>query len=327
MKILKTIFSGVQPSGQLTLGNYLGAIKNWKDIGDEYNSIFCVVDMHALTTRQVPAQLRKNTLEVLAQYIACGLNPEKHTLFIQSHVHQHAQLAWVLNCYTMFGEMSRMTQFKDKSAKNADNINVGLFTYPVLMAADILLYNTDLVPVGSDQKQHIEIARDIAHRFNSVYSDTFTIPEPYIPKISAKIMNLVEPTKKMSKSDENVNSFILLNDQPEDIIRKFKRATTDSDGEIVYKEGKDGINNLMNIYSSITGKSFDVISNEFSGYGDFKLAAGEATAELLRPIREETAYLLKNKDYLENVYKQGADKASYQADKMLMRVYRKIGLK
>lgn len=324
---MKTIFSGVQPSGQLTLGNYLGAIKNWKDIGDEYNSIFCVVDMHALTTRQVPAQLRKNTLEVLAQYIACGLNPEKHTLFIQSHVHQHAQLAWVLNCYTMFGEMSRMTQFKDKSAKNADNINVGLFTYPVLMAADILLYNTDLVPVGSDQKQHIEIARDIAHRFNSVYSDTFTIPEPYIPKISAKIMNLVEPTKKMSKSDENVNSFILLNDQPEDIIRKFKRATTDSDGEIVYKEGKDGINNLMNIYSSITGKSFDVISNEFSGYGDFKLAAGEATAELLRPIREETAYLLKNKDYLENVYKQGADKASYQADKMLMRVYRKIGLK
>lgn len=324
---MKTIFSGVQPSGKLTLGNYLGAIKNWRDISDEYNSIFCVVDMHALTARQVPANLRKNTLEVLAQYIACGLSPDKHTLFIQSHVHQHAQLAWVLNCYTMFGEMSRMTQFKDKSAKNADNINVGLFTYPVLMAADILLYNTDLVPVGSDQKQHIEIARDIAHRFNSVYGDTFTIPEPYIPKTSAKIMNLVEPSKKMSKSDENVNSFILLNDEPEAIIRKFKRATTDSDGEIVYKEGKDGINNLMNIYSSITGKSFDVISKEFSGYGDFKLAVGEATAQMLKPIREETEYLLKNKDYLETVYKQGAQKASEQADKMLMRVYRKIGLK
>lgn len=324
---MKTIFSGVQPSGQLTLGNYLGAIKNWSTMPDEYNSIFCVVDMHALTTRQVPTQLRKSTLEVLAQYIACGLNPDKHTLFIQSHVPQHAQLGWVLNCYTMFGEMSRMTQFKDKSVKNADNINVGLFTYPVLMAADILLYNTDLVPVGSDQKQHIEIARDIAHRFNTVYGDTFTVPEPYIPKISAKIMNLVEPTKKMSKSDENINSFILLNDNPETIIRKFKRATTDSDGEIVYKEGKDGINNLMNIYSSITGKTFDIICNEFSGYGDFKLAVGEATVEILKPIREETEYLLKNKDYLENVYKQGAEKAAYIANKMLMRVYRKIGLK
>lgn len=324
---MKTIFSGVQPSGQLTLGNYLGAIKNWKSMADEYNSIFCVVDMHALTTRQVPAQLRRNTLEVLAQYISCGLNPDQHTLFIQSHVPAHSQLAWVLNCYTMFGEMSRMTQFKDKSIKNADNINVGLFTYPVLMAADILLYNTDLVPVGSDQKQHIEIARDIANRFNKIHSDTFTVPEPYISKTSAKIMNLVEPSKKMSKSDENVNSFILLNDEPEAIIRKFKRATTDSDGEIVYKEGKDGINNLMNIYSSITGKTFDIISSEFSGYGEFKLAVGEATVEALRPIREETAYLLKNKDYLENVYKQGAQKANYMADKMLMRVYKKIGLK
>lgn len=323
----KTIFSGVQPSGKLTLGNYLGAIRNFPILQEEYNCIYCVVDMHAITVRQDPAQLRKQTLEVLAQYIACGLDPDKSTLFIQSHVPAHAELGWVLNCYTMFGEASRMTQFKDKSSKHADNVNVGLFDYPVLMAADILLYQTELVPVGVDQLQHIELARNIAQRFNGVYSDTFKMPEPYIPKAGAKIMSLADPTRKMSKSDENQNGFILLVDKPEDIMRKFKRAVTDSDSRIIMSEDKAGVSNLITIYSLATGKTVEEVEAEFvgKGYGEFKPAVGEAVVELLRPIREKTEDLLKNKDYLESVYREGANKASYMARKTLDKVYRKVG--
>ncbi len=323
----KTIFSGVQPSGKLTLGNYLGAIKNFPLLQEEYNCIYCVVDMHAITVRQDPAALRRQTLEVLAQYIACGLDPEKSVLFIQSHVPAHAELGWVLNCYTMFGEASRMTQFKDKSAKHADNVNVGLFDYPVLMAADILLYQTDMVPVGVDQLQHIELARNIAQRFNGVYSDTFVMPEPYIPKTGAKIMSLADPTRKMSKSDENANGFVLLMDKPEDIMRKFKRAVTDSDSRIIVSEDKPGVSNLISIYALATGKTIEQVQQEFEGkgYGDFKPAVGEAVVELLRPIREKTEDLLKNKDYLEQVYREGAQKASYLARKTLDKVYRKVG--
>ncbi len=323
----KTIFSGVQPSGKLTLGNYLGAIKNFPLLQEEYNCIYCVVDMHAITVRQDPAALRRQTLEVLAQYIACGLDPEKSVLFIQSHVPAHAELGWVLNCYTMFGEASRMTQFKDKSAKHADNVNVGLFDYPVLMAADILLYQTDMVPVGVDQLQHIELARNIAQRFNGVYSDTFVMPEPYIPKTGAKIMSLADPTRKMSKSDENANGFVLLMDKPEDIMRKFKRAVTDSDSRIIVSEDKPGVSNLISIYALATGKTIEQVQQEFEGkgYGDFKPAVGEAVVELLRPIREKTEDLLKNKDYLEQVYREGAQKAGYLARKTLDKVYRKVG--
>ena len=323
----KTIFSGVQPSGKLTLGNYLGAIRNFGPLQDAYNCIYCVVDMHAITVRQDPATLRRQTLEVLAQYIACGLDPDKSTLFIQSHVAAHAELAWVLSCYTMFGELSRMTQFKDKSSKHSDNVNAGLFTYPVLMASDILLYQTDMVPVGVDQKQHVELARNIAQRFNGVYSDTFVIPEPYIPQTGAKIMSLQEPSRKMSKSDENQNSFVLLMDQPDDIMRKFKRAVTDSDTRVACGEGKDGINNLIAIYALTTGKTPEQVEADFAGkgYGDFKPAVGEAVVELLRPIREKTEDLLRNKDYLESVYKEGAAKAGYLARKTLDKVYRKVG--
>ena len=324
----KRIFSGVQPSGKLTLGNYLGAIRNFGMLQDEYECLYCVVDLHAITVRQNPADLRRQTLEVLAQYLACGLDPQKSTLFIQSHVPAHAELAWVLNCYTMFGEASRMTQFKDKSARHADNVNVGLFDYPVLMAADILLYQTDMVPVGVDQLQHIELARNIAQRFNGVYSDTFTMPEPYIPKAGAKIMSLADPARKMSKSDENQNGYILLMDKPEDIMRKFKRAVTDSDARIVMDpENKPGVSNLISIYALATGKTIEEVEAEFAGkgYGDFKPAVGEAVVELLRPIREQTEDLLKNKDYLEQVYRSGAQKASYLARKTIDKVYRKVG--
>ncbi|MCB6366898.1 tryptophan--tRNA ligase [Intestinibacillus massiliensis] len=323
----KTIFSGVQPSGKLTLGNYLGAIRNFGPLQEEYNCIYCVVDMHAITVRQDPATLRRQTLEVLAQYIACGLDPDKSTLFIQSHVPAHAELAWVLSCYTMFGELSRMTQFKDKSSKHADNVNAGLFTYPVLMASDILLYQTDMVPVGVDQKQHVELARNIAQRFNGVYSDTFVMPEPYIPQTGAKIMSLQEPSRKMSKSDENQNSFILLMDKPDDIMRKFRRAVTDSDTRVARGEGKDGVNNLISIYALATGKTPEQVEAEFEGkgYGDFKPAVGEAVVELLRPIREKTEALLQDKGYLESVYKEGAAKANYLARKTLDKVYRKVG--
>lgn len=321
------IFSGVQPSGKLTLGNYLGAIRNWNKLQDEYDCIYCVVDMHAITVRQDPAVLRRQTLEVFAQLIACGLDPQKNILFIQSHVPAHAELAWVLNCYSMFGELTRMTQFKDKSAKNADNINAGLFTYPVLMAADILLYNTNLVPVGSDQKQHVEIARDIAIRFNGVFGDVFKIPEPYIPPVGARVMSLSEPTKKMSKSDDNANSYILLMDKPEEIMRKVKRAVTDSDSRIYYGEGKYGVNNLMGIYSAITGKGYDEIESDFEGkgYGEFKPAVGEAVIELLRPIREKTEELLQDKSYLESLYNAGAQQASKIACRTLEKVYKKVG--
>ncbi len=326
----KTIFSGIQPSGDLTLGSYLGAIKNWVALSDEYNCYYCIVDMHAITARQVPAELRRHAVVQLAQYIACGLDPQKNTLFIQSHVPAHAQLGWVLDCYTMFGELSRMTQFKDKSAKNADNINAGLFTYPALMAADILLYQTHLVPVGSDQKQHVEICRDIAIRFNNLYGDVFTLPEAYIPTTGARIMSLTSPENKMSKSDKDPGGCIYLLESPEDIMRSFKRAVTDSDtGRCVYcdPEHKPGVANLMQIYSCCTGKSFDAIEAEFAGqgYGMFKNAVGEAVVELLRPIREEADRLLKDKTYLESVYRDGAARAARVADRTLAKVYKKIG--
>ena len=323
----KTIFSGVQPSGNLTIGNYLGAIKNWTDLQNDYNCIYCVVDMHAITVRQVPADLRRRTYETLAVYIAAGLDPEKNTLFVQSHVPAHAALSWDLGCFTMFGELSRMTQFKDKSQRNADNINAGLFTYPVLMAADILLYQTDLVPVGSDQKQHLELARDIAVRFNNTYSGTFIVPEGYIPKTGMRIMSLAEPTKKMSKSDANPNASVAILDGKDDIIRKFKRAVTDSDTVVRYAEGKDGINNLINIYSCFTGKTAEEIEREFDGkgYGDFKLAVGETVADALAPIRKRFDELMQDKKYLETVMKNGAESASRIAYKTIAKVHRKLG--
>lgn len=326
----QTIFSGVQPSGKLTLGNYLGAIRNFPLLQEDYNCIYCVVDMHAITVRQDPAALRRQTLELLAQYLACGLDPEKCILFIQSHVSAHAELAWILSCFTMFGEASRMTQFKDKSAKHADNVNVGLFTYPVLMAADILLYQANLVPVGVDQSQHIEICRNIANRFNGVFPDTFTIPEGRYPQAGAgaKVMSLSDPEKKMSKSDENENGYILLMDQPDTIMRKFKRAVTDSDSRIIVDpENKPGVSNLIQIYALATGKTTVEVEAEFAGkgYGDFKPAVGEAVVELLRPIREKTEDLLRNKDYLQQVYTEGAQKASHVARKTLDKVYRKVG--
>ncbi|MBQ0101320.1 MAG: tryptophan--tRNA ligase [Firmicutes bacterium] len=326
-EIKKRIFSGVQPSGNLTIGNYLGSIKNWKAFEDEYEALYCVVDMHAITVRQDPATLRRRTYETLALYIASGLSPEKNTLFVQSHVPCHAELAWILNCYTMFGELSRMTQFKDKSKKYASNINAGLFTYPALMAADILLYQTDLVPVGIDQMQHIELTRDVANRFNGIYSDTFKIPEGFIPKAGAKIMSLAEPDKKMSKSDANVNASVYILDGRDDIIRKFKRAVTDSDTVVCRAEGKDGINNLMTIYTAFTGKTDAEIENEFSGkgYGDFKLAVGETVADALAPVHAEFDRLMADKAYLETVMKNGADYASYLANKTLSKVYRKVG--
>ena len=322
----KRIFSGVQPSGNLTIGNYLGAIKNWTTLQDDYECLYCVVDQHAITVRQTPADLRRRTYEIMAIYIACGLDPVKNIMYVQSHVPAHVQLSWVLNCYTMFGELSRMTQFKDKSAKNADNINAGLFTYPTLMASDILLYQTDLVPVGEDQRQHIELTRDIANRFNSVYGETFRVPEPYITK-GAKIYSLAEPTKKMSKSDENVNAYVSILDKKDDIIRKFKRAVTDSDTCVCRAEGKDGINNLMTIYSCFTGKSDEEIEREFAGkgYGDFKAAVGEVCAESLDPIRSEFDRLMKDKAYLEGIFKENSEKASYLARKTLSKVYRKVG--
>jgi tryptophanyl-tRNA synthetase len=323
----KIIFSGVQPSGYLTIGNYIGSIKNWTEFQDTYNCFYCVVDQHAITVRQVPADLRRRTYETLAIYIACGLDPQKNHLFVQSHVPAHAQLAWALNCYTMFGELSRMTQFKDKSAKNAQNVNAGLFTYPTLMAADILLYQTDRVPVGVDQKQHIELARDIATRFNSVYGDTFRVPEGFIPKAGAKIMSLADPTKKMSKSDANENASVAILDPRDAILRKFKRAVTDSDTKVCRAEGKDGINNLMTIYSVFTKKTDAEIESEFSGrgYGDFKMAVGEVVADALVPIQAEFHRLMADKAYLESVMKEGADYASYVANKTLSKVHRKLG--
>lgn len=323
----KVVFSGVQPSGNLTIGNYLGAIKNFSAFSEEYHCLYCVVDMHAITVRQVPADLRRRTYETLALYIAAGLDPKKNTLFVQSHVPAHAELGWILDCYTMFGELSRMTQFKDKSQKNADNINAGLFTYPALMAADILLYQTELVPVGIDQKQHLELARDIAGRFNGIYSDTFVVPEGYIAPTGMKIMSLADPTSKMSKSDPNQNAVVYILDSKDDILRKFRRAVTDSGCEVRAGEGKDGINNLMSIYHCFTGKSNEEIEAEFAGrgYGDFKTAVGEACADALAPVREEYARLIADKAYLETVMKEGAESAAYLARKTLSKVKRKLG--
>ena len=323
----KTIFSGIQPSGELTLGSYMGAIKNWVALQDEYNCLFCIVDMHAITVRQDPALLRQRCIRQLAQYIACGLDPKKSVMFIQSHVPQHAELSWILGCYTQFGELSRMTQFKDKSAKHADNITAGLFTYPVLMAADILLYQADLVPVGEDQKQHVELCRDIAQRFNFNYSDTFTLPEPFIPKMGARVMSLGNPSSKMSKSDPDGCVFLM--DSPEDIVRKFKRAVTDCDACVHFDPAnKPGISNLMTIYCAATGKSLEEAEQSFcnQGYGVFKPAVADSVVELLRPIREETERLLKDKAYLESIYKEGAQQAQYLANKTLRKVQKKIGV-
>ena len=326
----KVMLSGIKPSGDLTLGSYLGAIRNWGARSEEFDCYYFMADMHAITVRHDPAALRRRTLEQLAQYIACGLDPEKNTLFVQSHVRQHAELAWVLNCYAMFGELSRMTQFKDKSAKNAENINGGLFTYPCLMAADILLYQPDVVPVGEDQKQHVELTRNIVQRFNGVYGDVFKMPEPYVAKVGARIMNLVDPKSKMSKSDDANTGRVLLMDDPAVIMKQFKRAITDSDTERCVRyapEEKPGVANLMQIYAATTGKSFDEIEREFDGqgYGKFKPAVGEAVVEMLRPIQEEARRIMADKAYLESVYRSGAEKASYVAEKTLRKVYKKVG--
>ena len=324
----KRMLSGIQPSGDLHLGNYLGAIKNWADRVNDYECFYFMADLHTITVRQDPAELRRRSLNQLAQYIACGLDPEKNVLFLQSHVPAHAQLAWVLNCYTMFGELSRMTQFKDKSAKYSDNINAGLFTYPVLMAADILLYQPDYVPVGEDQKQHVELCRDIAGRFNGVYGDVFKVPEPLIVKTGARIYGLTTPEAKMSKSVPDGCVFLM--DSPDDIKRKFKRAVTDSDREncVRYdRASKPGVANLMDIYSKLTGKSIAEIEAEFAGqgYGVFKPAVGEVVVEALRPIREEATRLIADKAYLDGVYRAGAEKAAYVANKTLRKVYKKVG--
>ena len=324
----KVMLSGIQPSGELHIGNYLGPLRHWPEMIDEFDCYFFLADLHTITVRQDPAALRRRVLTLLANYIACGLDPEKCVLFIQSHVPAHSQLAWVLDCYTMFGELSRMTQFKDKAAKHKDNINAGLFTYPALMAADILLYQPDVVPVGDDQKQHVEICRDIANRFNGIYGDVFKVPEPYIAKVGARIMSLSTPESKMSKSQPD--GCVALLDKPEDIARKFKRAVTDSDTEHCVRydpEHKPGVSNLMQIYASATGKSYEEIEREFDGkgYGVFKPAVGEAVIETLRPIREETERLLADKAYLEGVYRSGAEKAAYIADRTLRKVYKKVG--
>ena len=323
----KKVLSCIQPSGLLTLGNYLGALKNWVAMQDEFDCTFAVADLHTITVRQEPAKLRAQIYSTCALLLALGLDPEKSTMFVQSHVAAHSQLSWLLSCYTQFGELSRMTQFKEKSQRHADNVNAGLFTYPVLMAADILLHQPDFVPVGADQKQHLEIARDIANRFNGVYGNVFTVPEPYIPKIGARVMSLQEPTKKMSKSDENVNAWVAILDSKDDIIRKFKRAVTDSEAKVCIGEEKHGINNLMGIYSAITGKSLDEITKEFEGkgYGEFKLVVGEAVADELAPIKARYDELIADKKTLEEIYKNGAEKASYVANKTLYKAMKKVG--
>ena len=326
---MKTIFSGMQPSGVPSLGNYLGAIKNWVDLQSEYNCLYCIVDLHSITVRQNPAELRKKSRDLLTLYIACGLDPKTNIIYYQSHVPAHAELAWILNCYTYMGELNRMTQFKEKSVKHETNINAGLFTYPILMASDILLFKTDLVPVGEDQRQHLELCRDIANRFNGTYGDVFTVPDPFIAKSGAKIMGLQEPTKKMSKSEDgNNNNVIFLLEEPNVIINKVKRAVTDSDNEIIYSEEKPGISNLIDIYRAITNKSIESIENEFcgKGYGDFKLAVGETIADELKPIREKFNQLQADKTYIDGIIKENAERANYLAHKTLRKVKKKIGL-
>ena len=325
----KRILSGIQPTGTFTLGNYVGAVRNWGALQtEEHECLYMIADLHALTVRQEPAKLRRNTREAAAMLLAAGIDPARSLLFVQSHVPAHTQLSWALSCCTQFGELSRMTQYKDKSAKHPDNVNAGLFTYPVLMAADILIYNADLVPVGIDQKQHLELARNIAQRFNGLYSPTFTMPEPYILKAGAKIMSLQEPDKKMSKSDTNANSFVLMTDDADTILRKFKRAVTDSDGVVRASEDKPGVTNLMTIYSVFTGKDFEAIEKEFAGqgYGAFKEAVAQSVIDGLAPIQGEYKRILEDKDYVDGVLKQGAEQASRLADRMVAKVYRKIGL-
>ncbi len=323
----KILFSAVQPSGAITLGNYLGALRNWVDLQDDFDCIFSLADLHTITVRQEPLVFRRNIIEAYALLLACGVNVEKSIFFIQSHVDTHAQLAWILNCYTQFGELSRMTQFKDKSLKHSDNINAGLFTYPSLMAADILLYQANVVPVGIDQKQHLELTRDIAERFNGIYGDVFSIPEPYIPKVGAKIMSLQDPTKKMSKSDTNANACITILEKPDMVMKKFKRAVTDSESEVRYADGKDGVNNLMGIYSITTGKSYKEIENEFRGigYGEFKVAVAESVIELLKPIQEKFKLIMQDKEQLSKLYNDSAEKARYISQKTLSKVMKKVG--
>ena len=325
----KILYSGMQATSTLTLGNYLGALKNCVNIHEDYDCYFGVMDLHSLTVRQEPAEFRKNARSIYALYVAAGLDPEKNCVYYQSHVPTHAQLAWILNCFTYMGELNRMTQFKDKSQKHADNINAGLFTYPVLMASDILLYQADVVPIGKDQMQHLEITRDIAERFNNIYGDVFTIPKPYLGKAGAKIMSLQEPTKKMSKSDENENATIRLLDDKDTIIRKFKRAVTDSETEVRFdEENKPGVSNLMSIYRCVTGKSYEEIEKEFSGkgYGDFKMAVGEAVVAELAPIQKKYDELMKEKTYLDSCIKANDEKAYYFSNKTLRKVHKKVGL-
>lgn len=323
----KVLFSGMQATGNLTLGNYLGALKNWVALSDEYECFYSVVDLHSITVRQDPAVLRKRARALLTLYIAAGLDPEKNCIYYQSHVSGHAELSWILSCFTYMGELNRMTQFKDKAAKHADNINAGLFTYPVLMAADILLFQTDLVPVGIDQMQHLELTRNIAQRFNAIYGDVFAVPEAYIGKTGAKIMSLQDPTKKMSKSDENPNGSIYLMDDPDTIMRKCKRAVTDSMAQIVYCDEQPGVKNLLNIYCACTGKTPEEAVREFDGkgYGDFKTAVGEEVVHVLKPIQDRVKELEKDKSYIDSVIKNNAEKASYFANKTLRKVQRKVG--
>lgn len=324
----KTLYSGIQPTNNLTIGNYISTLRSWRALQEEYNSYFAIANMHAVTVRQDPAELRRRTLELAALFLACGVDPEKSVLYVQSHVPAHAELCWTLNTFTYVGEMERMTQFKDKSARHADNINMGLMDYPVLMAADILLYQTDVVPVGKDQRQHLEIARDIAQRFNNAYSPTFVVPEALYSKLGAKIGDLQNPEKKMSKSCENPNGSIFLNDDRDTVIRKFKRAVTDSGNEVGYDpENKAGVSNLLEIYCAFNGKSIKEAEAEFAGkgYGDFKLAVGETVADGLAPIQKEQAKLLADKDYVNSALKSGAERASRTAAKTLSKVYKKIG--
>ena len=322
----KIILSGIQPSGNLCIGNYLGALRNWKNLQDEYESIFLVVDMHALTVNQIPSELRKRCLSFVAQYIACGINPDKSIIAIQSHIHEHAELMWVLNSICYLGELNRMTQFKDKS-KNKKNINVGLFTYPVLMASDILLYQADLVPVGADQKQHLELSRDLANRFNNKYSDTFKVPEPFIPKIGSRIMSLQDPLKKMSKSDDNLNNIIAMLDTDDIIKKKINRAVTDSGNEIKYSDDKPGLSNLIDIYSCLSGYDFKSIEEKYEGkmYSYLKNDLIDLVIEFLKPIRQEYSRIISDKNYLDQVLRDGSEKASYKARRTLSKVYRKVG--
>ena len=321
------IFSAIQPTGVFTLGNYIGAVRNWDKLQEEFECIYAIADLHAITVMQEPKDLRANTMRAFALMLACGMDPKKSITFVQSQNPHHAELSWVLSCSTMFGELSRMTQFKDKSQRHADNINAGLFTYPVLMAADILAYNADLVPIGADQKQHLELARNIAQRFNQRFGETFTVPDGYFPKQGARLMSLQDPTKKMSKSDENVNGCVYILDDKDTILRKFKRAVTDSDTVVAYREGKDGINNLMTIYSAVTGKTYGEIESEFAGkgYGDFKIAVGEAVSDHLAPVRDEYERLIADKAYLTECMTNGAAQAYKITRKTLQKVYRRVG--